>query len=141
MSPIHPDAENKRIVVGIFGQTLFCFEGNTEIHFARNYSGALYEAWGNRVDACATPDPMTQIGPFVGASLRSRMIRAISLSNGRAGQRSASKTEKYSLAKKSQEMNDQDNPGDHSVEKIRFLAISQMKRGQFDHLLSAEAYQ
>jgi hypothetical protein len=30
-------------------------EGNTEVHFARISSGALYDAWGNRVDAWETP--------------------------------------------------------------------------------------
>lgn len=55
LSPIHPDAQDKRIVVKIPEQTLSCFEGNTEVHFARISSGALYDAWGNRVDAWETP--------------------------------------------------------------------------------------
>src|SRR5574341_649690 len=42
MSPIHPDAPDKRIVVKIWEQTLSCLEGNNEVHFARISSGALY---------------------------------------------------------------------------------------------------
>lgn len=55
VSPINPDAQDKYIVVKILEQTLSCFEGNTEVHFARISSGALYDAWGNRVDAWETP--------------------------------------------------------------------------------------
>src|SRR5574341_304564 len=55
MSPINPNAENKRIVVRIWEQTLSCFEGETEVHFARISRGALWDAWGNKVDAWATP--------------------------------------------------------------------------------------
>ena len=55
ISPINPQAEDKRIVVKIWERTLSCFEGKTEVHFARISSGALYDAWGNRVDAWATP--------------------------------------------------------------------------------------
>ena len=56
-SPISPDVDpaQKRVVVKIWEQTLSCFEGNTEVHFAKISSGALYDAWGNRVDAWATP--------------------------------------------------------------------------------------
>ena len=53
--PINPQAEDKRIVVKIWDQTLSCFEGKTEVHFARISSGALYDAWGNRVDVWETP--------------------------------------------------------------------------------------
>jgi lipoprotein-anchoring transpeptidase ErfK/SrfK len=55
ISPVNPQAENKRIVVKIWEQTLSCFEGKTEVHFARISSGALYDAWGNRVDVWETP--------------------------------------------------------------------------------------
>jgi lipoprotein-anchoring transpeptidase ErfK/SrfK len=55
VSPINPGTENKRIVVKIWEQTLSCFEGETEVHFARISSGALYDAWGNRVDVWETP--------------------------------------------------------------------------------------
>ena len=57
ISPISPnvDPAQKRIVVKIWKQTLSCFEGNTEVYFAKISSGALWDAWGNRVDAWATP--------------------------------------------------------------------------------------
>jgi hypothetical protein len=56
-SPISPDVDpaQKRIVVKIWEQTLSCFEGEREVHFAKISSGALYDALGNRVDAWATP--------------------------------------------------------------------------------------
>lgn len=55
ITPIHPEAENKSIRVNIAYQTLSCFEGNTEVYFARVSTGALFDAWGNRVDAWSTP--------------------------------------------------------------------------------------
>ena len=55
LSPIHPDAPDKRIIVQVNQQTLSCFEGNTEVYFVKISSGALYDAWGNRVDAWQTP--------------------------------------------------------------------------------------
>ena len=55
ITAINPVAADKRIVVRVADQTLSCLEGNTEVHFARISSGALYDAWGNRVDAWDTP--------------------------------------------------------------------------------------
>jgi hypothetical protein len=57
LAPISPDVDpaQKKIVVKIWEQTLSCLEGETEVHFARISSGALWDAWGNRVDAWATP--------------------------------------------------------------------------------------
>ncbi|NOH02595.1 MAG: L,D-transpeptidase [Chloroflexi bacterium] len=57
VSPISPDMDpaQKRIVVRIWDQTLSCFEGNIEVYFAKISSGALWDTWGNRVDAWATP--------------------------------------------------------------------------------------
>jgi L,D-transpeptidase catalytic domain len=55
ISPINPLAEEKRIVVNIDYQILSCFEGENEVHFARISSGALYDAWGNRVNVWETP--------------------------------------------------------------------------------------
>ncbi|MBI2333060.1 MAG: L,D-transpeptidase family protein [Chloroflexi bacterium] len=55
VSPIHPESPDKRIVVQVNQQTLSCFEENTEVYFAKISSGALYDAWGNRVDAWQTP--------------------------------------------------------------------------------------
>jgi lipoprotein-anchoring transpeptidase ErfK/SrfK len=55
LSPINPNAEEKRIVVNIDYQTLSCFEGENEVHFSRISSGALFDAWGTPTDAWATP--------------------------------------------------------------------------------------
>jgi lipoprotein-anchoring transpeptidase ErfK/SrfK len=55
IAPINPEAEEKRIVVNIDHQTLSCFEGKNEVYFALISSGALWDAWGNLVDAWATP--------------------------------------------------------------------------------------
>ena len=55
LSPISPDVSDKRVVVQVNQQTLSCFEGSTEVYFAKISSGALYDAWGNRVDAWQTP--------------------------------------------------------------------------------------
>lgn len=55
LTPIHPEVTEKRIVVKTRRQTLSCFEGKTEIHFTRISSGALYNAWGKRVNAWETP--------------------------------------------------------------------------------------
>jgi len=55
ISPLHPDAPDKRIVVQVNQQTLSCFEGNMEVYFAKISSGALYNASGDRVDAWQTP--------------------------------------------------------------------------------------
>ena len=38
--PIRPEVEGKRVVVDVTYQTLACFEGNTEVYFARISSGA-----------------------------------------------------------------------------------------------------
>ncbi len=45
ISPINPDVPDKQIVVRIWEQTLSCWEGNKEVHFAKISSGALYDAW------------------------------------------------------------------------------------------------
>ena len=55
VAPLNPDVQDKRIVVRVWDQTMSCFEGDTEVYFAKISSGALYDAWGQRVDAWATP--------------------------------------------------------------------------------------
>lgn len=55
IAPINSEAQEKRIVVNVDYQTLSCFEGSHEVYFARISSGALYDAWGNSLDAWATP--------------------------------------------------------------------------------------
>ena len=55
ISPINPNVTEKRVEVNIPRQTLSCFEGRNEVYFCRISSGALWDAWGNSVDAWATP--------------------------------------------------------------------------------------
>lgn len=55
VAPIHPEVENKRIVVDVPHQLLSCYEGKSEVYFAQVSTGALYNASGQRVDAWATP--------------------------------------------------------------------------------------
>lgn len=55
MKPIRPDVADKRVVIDLTRQTMSCFEGNTEVHFARISSGAKYDAYGNPVEKWSTP--------------------------------------------------------------------------------------
>lgn len=55
LSPIHPDAENKRIKVNVTYQTLSCFEDNREVYFCRVSTGAKFDALGEEIDKWATP--------------------------------------------------------------------------------------
>jgi len=55
ISPIHPDVENKRVVVDVLHQTLSCFEDNTEVYYCRVSTGAKFDMYGNVVDHWSTP--------------------------------------------------------------------------------------
>lgn len=55
IAPIHPDVENKKIVVNLTHQTLACYEGNTEVRFCRVSTGAKFDYLGNPVDKWSTP--------------------------------------------------------------------------------------
>jgi lipoprotein-anchoring transpeptidase ErfK/SrfK len=55
MAPLSPDVEEKRIRVDLTDQTMSCFEGNTEVYFARVSTGAMYNFRGERVDEWGTP--------------------------------------------------------------------------------------
>lgn len=55
IAPLSPQVENKRIVVDVAHQSLSCYEGSSEVYYARVSTGALYNADGQRVDAWATP--------------------------------------------------------------------------------------
>ncbi|MDX1436835.1 MAG: L,D-transpeptidase [Anaerolineales bacterium] len=55
MSPLSPEAGDKHIVVNISRQTISCFEGNSEVFFARVSTGALFNFQGERVDEWETP--------------------------------------------------------------------------------------
>jgi lipoprotein-anchoring transpeptidase ErfK/SrfK len=55
LTPIHPDATDKEIVVDVVHQLLSCYEGANEVYFARVSTGAKYDMYGNPVDKWATP--------------------------------------------------------------------------------------
>ena len=55
ISPINPDAIDKRIVVNLNHQVLSCYEGRREVYFCRISSGAKFDYLGNPVDEWATP--------------------------------------------------------------------------------------
>jgi lipoprotein-anchoring transpeptidase ErfK/SrfK len=55
LSPIHPEAEEKRVVVDVTRQSLSCFEGNREMYYCRVSTGAKFDSSGNAVDEWATP--------------------------------------------------------------------------------------
>jgi hypothetical protein len=55
VAPIHPEVENKRIVVNIARQTISCFEGNAEVYFAQVSTGIRYDMYGNRTENWETP--------------------------------------------------------------------------------------
>jgi lipoprotein-anchoring transpeptidase ErfK/SrfK len=55
IAPIHPEVENKRVVVDIAHQVLSCYEGNLEVYFCQISSGAKFNAAGEKVDGWATP--------------------------------------------------------------------------------------
>ena len=61
MSPISPDAAEKRVLVNVTYQTMACFEGNSEVFFCRVSTGAKFDAEGNPVDKWSTPVGKHQI--------------------------------------------------------------------------------
>lgn len=55
ITPINPDAADKRIEVDVTHQTLTCYEGRSEVYFCRVSTGARFDMYGNKVDAWVTP--------------------------------------------------------------------------------------
>jgi lipoprotein-anchoring transpeptidase ErfK/SrfK len=55
LEPIHPEAENKRIVVDVTHQSLSCFEGDSEVYYCRVSTGAKFNMYGEIVDKWETP--------------------------------------------------------------------------------------
>ncbi len=76
LTPIHPDAQEKRIVVDVTYQTLACFEGEREVYYCRVSTGAKFDAYGNVVDKWATP---------VGEHTISRKFISLQMSGGTTG--------------------------------------------------------
>lgn len=55
IAPIHPEVEDKKVVVHIAHQTLSCFEGKNEVYFARVSTGIRSDMYGNRTEQWETP--------------------------------------------------------------------------------------
>ncbi len=76
LSPLSPDAEDKRIEVNLRYQTLSCYENNREVYFCLISSGAKFDAQGNPVDKWSTP---------VGAHPIWRKVLSLHMSGGTTG--------------------------------------------------------
>ena len=76
ISPIHPEAEEKRIVIDVNHQSLSCYEGGSEVYFCRVSTGAKFDYLGNLVDEWATP---------LGAHLPWRKSISIHMGGGSTG--------------------------------------------------------
>ncbi len=76
ISPIHPEVEDKRIVVDLNHQTLSCYEGSREVYFCRVSTGAKFDYLGNPVDEWSTP---------LGAHLPWRKTISIHMGGGSTG--------------------------------------------------------
>lgn len=76
LTPINPDALDKRVVVDVTYQTLSCFEGESEVYFCRVSTGAKFDMFGNVVDKWATP---------VGEHTISRKFISLQMSGGTTG--------------------------------------------------------
>ncbi|MBI9049504.1 MAG: L,D-transpeptidase [Anaerolineaceae bacterium] len=61
VTPIHPEAQDKKVVVNIDYQTMTCYEGNQAVYFCRVSTGAQFDASGNPVDEWPTPPGQHQI--------------------------------------------------------------------------------
>jgi lipoprotein-anchoring transpeptidase ErfK/SrfK len=76
LTPIHPDAPDKHVVVDVIYQTLSCLEGDQEVYFCRVSTGAKFDMYGNVVDKWATP---------VGQHTISRKFISLQMSGGTTG--------------------------------------------------------
>ncbi len=55
ISPIHPEIEDKRILINVNQQTLSCFEGNNEVYYCQVATGRKFDDFGEPKDTWATP--------------------------------------------------------------------------------------
>ncbi len=55
IEPIHPDVEEKKVVVDVSRQTMACYEGKSEVYFTRVSTGILNDINGNLTDKWSTP--------------------------------------------------------------------------------------
>jgi lipoprotein-anchoring transpeptidase ErfK/SrfK len=58
LSPISPNAEEKKVVVDLSHQSMSCYEGSREVYYCKVSTGARFDAYGNPVEEWSTP-----IGP------------------------------------------------------------------------------
>jgi lipoprotein-anchoring transpeptidase ErfK/SrfK len=76
ITPIHPEAENKRIEVDVTNQILSCFEGDREVYFCRVSTGAKVNMYGEVVDEWSTP---------LGDHIVTRKYLSLQMSGGSTG--------------------------------------------------------
>ncbi len=76
IAPIHPEVENKKIVVDVSRQSLSCYEGEIEVYYCRVSTGAKYDMYGNPVEKWSTP-----LGKYV----ISRKFISLQMSGGTTG--------------------------------------------------------
>lgn len=76
LEPIHPEAENKRIVVDVTHQSLSCFEDDSEVYYCRVSTGAKFNMYGEIVDKWETP---------VGKHETTRKFISLQMSGGTTG--------------------------------------------------------
>ena len=76
IAPIHPEVEDKTIVIDANYQTLSCYEGKEEVYFCRVATGAKYNMSGEVVDKWATP---------VGEHRVSRKFISLQMAGGTTG--------------------------------------------------------
>jgi len=55
ISPIHPEVEDKLVIVNLIDQTLVCMEGNQEVYYCRVSTGPKVESAANSAGGWATP--------------------------------------------------------------------------------------
>lgn len=55
LAPIHPDAEEKQVLVSLTEQSLACYEGKHEVYYCRISSGGKFDAEGNATKKWSTP--------------------------------------------------------------------------------------
>jgi lipoprotein-anchoring transpeptidase ErfK/SrfK len=55
IAPIHPEAQDKSIIVNVNQQTLSCYEGSTEVYFCQVSTGRKLDDYGMPADEWATP--------------------------------------------------------------------------------------
>jgi lipoprotein-anchoring transpeptidase ErfK/SrfK len=76
LAPIHPDVQDKHIVVDSDYQTLSAYENGQEVYFCRVSTGGKYDSAGNPTDKYATP---------VGDHMVWRKLITVHMSGGTTG--------------------------------------------------------